>query len=73
MNEGLYLLWGDVSKKPAEKILHEGIQAYIERFGVTPRVVVVNINNPVTSNDIDVQPHPDIQPCDYWLGMKRRK
>ena len=68
----MYLIWYDDTKKKAteEKIL-EGVERYIERFGETPNVCLVNPAQVVPAAGIDVRPTPYVRANNYWLGVER--
>lgn len=69
---GNYLLWSEPNtKKPASTVLQEGIAAYIARFDVAPRVVLVSVDNDVRSDDIEIVPRSHVLKHDYWIGQVR--
>lgn len=67
----MYLLWyDDTKKKPTEDKILEGVQRYVERFGQTPNVCLVNPSEVILSNGITVRPASYVRPNHYWIGVE---
>ncbi len=67
----MFLLWfDDTKKKPVEEKILEGVQRYVERFGQTPNVCLVNPGEAVQANGITVRPTAYVRPNNYWLGVE---
>ena len=67
----MFLLWfDDTKKKPAEEKILEGVQRYVERFGETPNVCLVNPSEAVQAQGIVVRPTAYVRPNNYWIGVE---
>lgn len=67
----MYLLWyDDTKKKPTEDKILEGVQRYVERFGQTPNVCLVNPSEVILSNGITVRPASYVRLNHYWIGVE---
>ncbi len=67
----MFLLWyDDTKKKPVEEKILEGIERYIERFGETPNLCLVNPSQAVQAQGIIVRPTTYVRPNNYWIGIE---
>lgn len=66
----MFLLWyDDTKKKPAEEKILEGVRRYIERFGETPNVCLVNPAEATTARGLVIRPTAYVRPNNYWIGV----
>lgn len=66
----MFLLWyDDTKRKPVEEKIVEGIQRYVERFGETPNVCLVNPSEAVDSRVLTIRPTSYVRPNNYWIGV----
>ncbi len=67
----MFLLWyDDTKKKPVEAKILEGIERYIERFGETPNLCLINPSQAVQAQGIIVRPTTYVRPNNYWIGIE---
>lgn len=65
----LFLLWYDDSKKSVATKVAEGAQAFRDRFGYPPVVVVMNERDLTPVGDLDVRSEGYIRPNNFWFGI----
>lgn len=69
----MYLGWEDHSRKPAADKIQDAIDAYVERFGYKPAVVLVNAEDAQAAGvdwvgDVPVRVASYIRPNNFWPG-----
>ena len=64
-----FFVWYDDSpKKPAVDKLQEGIVAYVERFKMSPTLVLVNAADMLELAGVVVRCERTVQPNTFWLS-----
>jgi hypothetical protein len=66
----MYLLWhDDDTKRPTAQKIVQAIQAYAERFGREPSVVLVNEADLVEVPGVEVRAENYVRKNNFWVGL----
>ena len=67
----MYLGWYDDNPKKSVQIkIEEAIEAYEDRFGTHPNVVLVNEHEATNVEGVEIQVRPFIRRFNYWVGWR---
>lgn len=69
----MYIMWYDDSKRPVEQKILDAMEAYQDRYGIRPNVVMVNeMDAGAVVSSVVVRAQSNIRRYNYWVGMEER-
>ncbi|MCL5257211.1 MAG: hypothetical protein M1319_05390 [Chloroflexi bacterium] len=64
-----YLAWyDDDRKKPAREKIDEAVNRFVEKYGYSPNLCLVNESESVKHDDLVVKPVHRVARHTYWIG-----
>lgn len=71
MAKSMFLMWYDDSPKVSlSRKIEAAIAAYMDRFNITPNIVLVNEDEVVERQDIKVRGVSHIRRNNFWVGLE---
>jgi hypothetical protein len=67
-----FVWYDDTPKKPTGDKLQEAIVAYVARFQLAPRLVLVNVADKLEMVNVVVRCERMVQPNTFWLGYEEQ-
>lgn len=65
----LFLVWYDPdAQRPIGEKIQNASAAYIRRFSAAPNLVLVNLAEVTTLDEIEVRGERTVQPHHFWVG-----
>ena len=65
-----FVWYDDTPKKLAGDKLQDAIAAYVNRFKISPRLVLANAADALEPGDLIVRYEHTVQPNTFWLGYE---